>query len=119
MKLAKCFSKAKEAYTAHLALFKPYIVVDQEAHKEMVDTLFHDETVRARTTKAECLLIKALRATTKTLDKQQDSIKQTLVQHAKVAKVDPVAWFFGPVYQEAQRLLNSTPGKKANKSAKK
>ena len=95
--------KAKETYLTQRALFKEYLV--DAGDDAAVTAGFNEAMARAKTTKYECLVLKSLMATSKTLAKHQDSINKHFAEHARFAKVDAKQWFFEPLFKEAQRVL--------------
>jgi hypothetical protein len=75
------------------------------------------EVSRGYTTKYECFIIKVLMATSKTLEKQQDSVKRYMGEHARLAKQDDARdSFFPPIWKEAQRVFKLKPAPAQPKS---
>ncbi len=98
--------QAHEAYKSEQIVLQDHIV--ENASDKELEQKVHDAVTRARTTKCECLLLKAFRKGKKnTIHQQQHSIKDHLQQHAKDTRVEAESWIFSPVLREARRLLAS------------
>jgi hypothetical protein len=91
-----------------------------------ITTRFTDLTNRARTTRYETHLVKALNAKTKTLESQQEAIKKAFSEHAKLTKTEKEKLFHLALLAAANNKLeekgDAKPGvtkeKKESKSKK-
>ncbi len=111
--------EAKESCFTHLALFQTYLVVDKPS-VDALEARYKKTVNRTRTTKCETWMLKAISATTKTLETQQTSLKSTMQEHAKFTHNPPEDWFFAPLLLEANRVLDLKESKKpVQKPAKK
>ncbi len=92
---------------SHAALFKNFLVLDSTAVSD-VQKQFTIVSNRTRTTRCETLITKAISATTKTLVSQQETIRDTLADHARFTKDEPEKHFCLPLLTEARRILATT-----------
>jgi hypothetical protein len=73
-----------------MSVYKEYVKASA-ADMEKLDKRFKKSCNRQRTSRCETLLIKALTASTKTVESQQTSIKATFTDHAKQTKEEAEA----------------------------
>ena len=103
--------EAKELLFTHHSLFKTFVVVDEDLIADLF-TRYQNAVNRTTTTKSETFMVKALTATHKTLEPQQDSLKKTLQEHAKKTKADAAKWIFDPLLKQVNTVLDQKAAKK-------
>jgi hypothetical protein len=85
--------------------------------KTMTERVSHS-IARARTTKFECLVVKALANKSTSVEVKKEKILRHLSEHAQQAKASAEEWFHKAVMKEVKKI-QATPSEKAKPDAKK
>jgi len=117
-KLLAC--EAYERYQAEQIVLVEHITKDSEAD-ETLSTKVSEQKIRAKTTKYECLCLKAIlnddpdKKKRKTAQQQQDALVKYLRRHVSETQTSPVSVFHTALLKKMEEIV----GKKTVESASK